>query len=259
MDLGLAGKKAIICASSQGLGKACAMALAYEGVSVVINGRDPAVLQDAATEIRRSARVEVTPVAADITTHEGQALLLSACPEPDILINNNAGPPFRDFRNLDRDAMVAGLVMNMIVPIELMQKVVDSMVSRGFGRIVNITSVGVKMPLEGLDLSSAARAGLTAFVAGIARSVAANNVTINNLLPGYFGTSRLRAGFAAAAERTGSPVGDVQAEWQASVPAQRFGVPSELGAACAFLCSNQAAFITGQSLLVDGGLFRGIF
>ncbi len=196
MDLGIAGKRAIVCASSQGLGKACALALAQEGVSVVINGRDPAKLTATALEIRSLAKVDVTPVAADLNTREGREALLAECPEPDILVNNNAGPPFRDFRTVDREAMQQGLTMNMIAPIELIQRVVDPMVSRGFGRIVNITSVGVKMPLEGLDLSSGARAGLTAFVAGVARSVAAHNVTINNLLPGYFDTDRLRAAFA---------------------------------------------------------------
>lgn len=259
MDLGLSGKKAIVCASSQGLGKACAVALAEAGVSVVINGRDPARLKMAADEIRQATGGQVTPVEADITTAEGQARLLSACPEPDILVNNNAGPPFRDFRTLNRDDLINGVLQNMITPIELIRQVIDPMIHRGFGRIVNITSVGVKMPLKGLDLSSGARAALTAFVSGIARSVADRNVTINNLLPGYFETDRLRAGLAAGAARTDRSVEDVEAEWRASVPAGRFGLPPELGQACAFLCSAHAGFITGQSLLVDGGMFPGSF
>jgi 3-oxoacyl-[acyl-carrier protein] reductase len=259
MDLGIQGKKAVVCASSQGLGRACALALAEAGVSLVINGRDPAKLDLAAADIRQATGAEVTPVAADITTAQGQAAVLAACPEPDILVNNNAGPPFRDFRSLGRPDLLDGVLQNLVTPIELIQKVIDPMARRGFGRIVNLTSVGVKMPLAGLDLSSAARAGLTAFVAGVARQVADRNVTINNLLPGYFDTDRLRAGFAASAARTGSSAEEVAAEWQQSVPAKRFGRPAELGQVCAFLCSAQAGYITGQNILVDGGLFPGTF
>ena len=259
MDLGIAGKKAIVCASSQGLGRACALALAEEGVSVVINGRDAAKLEATAAEIRRVTEVRVIPMVADINTADGQSALLQACPEPDILVNNNAGPPFRDFRALDRGAMLEGVTMNMITPIELIQQVVGPMVARGFGRIINITSVGVKMPLEGLDLSSGARAGLTAFVAGVARSLAGKNVTINNLLPGYFATDRLDAAITASADRDGSTIPDVAAQLLQSIPAGRFGAPEELGRACAFLCSVHAGFITGQNLLVDGGLFAGNF
>ncbi len=259
MDLGIQGKEAIVCASSRGLGKACALALAEAGVSLVINGRDPAKLDLAAAEIRQATGVAVTPVAADITTTEGQEALLAACPEPDILVNNNAGPPFRDFRALGRADLLHGLTMNMVTPIELIQKVIDPMARRGFGRIVNITSVGVKMPLSGLDLSSAARAGLTAFVAGVARQLADKNVTINNLLPGYFDTDRLRDGFDASAGRTGLPARDIEAQWRESVPAKRFGLPSELGHACAFLCSAHAGYLTGQNILVDGGLFPSTF
>ncbi len=259
MDLGISGRRAIVCASSRGLGKACALALAEAGVSLVINGRDPIQLQRAADDIRRATGVDVTPVAADISTPEGQAAVLAACPEPDILVNNNSGPPFRDFRALDRAAMLAGVTMNMVTPIELIQKVIDSMAARGFGRIVNITSVGVKMPLAGLDLSSGARAGLTAFVAGVARSVADRNVTINNLLPGYFDTERLRQGFAASAERMGSSEDEIAASWEASVPAKRFGEVSEFGHMCAFLCSVHAGYITGQNILMDGGLYPSAF
>jgi 3-oxoacyl-[acyl-carrier protein] reductase len=259
MDLGIQGKKAIVCASSQGLGKACALALAEAGVSLVINGRDPAKLDLAAAEIRQATGVEVTAVAADISTPQGQDALLAACPQPDILVNNNAGPPFRDFRALDRADLLEGVTMNMVTPIELIQKVIDPMAERGFGRIVNLTSVGVKMPLAGLDLSSAARAGLTAFVAGVARQVADKNVTINNLLPGYFDTDRLRGGFAASTGRTGVSADEIAAQWRESVPAKRFGVPSELGHTCAFLCSAHAGYTTGQNILVDGGLFPGAF
>src|ERR1700675_1406452 len=205
MDLGIRGRTAIVCASSQGLGKACARALAEAGVSLVINGRDRARLDQTADEIRAATGADVTPVAADVSTAEGQAALLAACPSPHILINNNGGPPFRDFRELDRRAMLAGVTMNMVTPIELIQKVIDSMAARGFGRIVNITSISVKMPLAGLDLSSAARAGLTAFVAGVARQFADKNVTINNLLPSSFATQRLQKGFVAASQRTGKP------------------------------------------------------
>lgn len=255
MDLGIRGKRAIVCASSRGLGKACALALAEAGVSLVINGRDPAVLDKTAEDIRETTGADVISVPADISTPEGQATLLAACPEPDILVNNNGGPPFRDFRVLDRQALLDGVTMNMVTPIELIQKVIDPMTSRGFGRIVNITSIGVRMPLAGLDLSSGARAGLTAFVAGVARSVAGRNVTINNLLPGYFDTERLRAGFAASAERTGSSEHEIAAQWEASVPAKRLGNVSEFGQMCAFLCSVHAGYITGQNILIDGGLF----
>jgi len=259
MDLGIRGRKAIVCASSQGLGKGCAMALAEAGAALVINGRDPAQLEATAEEIRRATGVDVTPVVADVGTPEGQAALLAACPEPDILVNNNGGPPFRDFRALDRSAMLDGVTMNMVTPIELIQKVIDPMCARGFGRIVNITSITVRMPVAGLDLSSGARAGLTAFVAGVARGVANRNVTINNLLPGYFDTARLREGFKASAQRAGTSADAIAAHWQATVPAGRFGTVSEFGQACAFLCSVHAGFITGQSLLMDGGLFPSAF
>lgn len=259
MELGIRGKRAIVCASSQGLGRGCALALAEAGVSLVINGREPAQLDRAADEIRRATGVEVIPVIADIADPAGQAALLAACPQPDILINNNGGPPFRDFRLLDRTAMVGGLTMNMLAPIELIQKVIDGMAARGFGRIVNITSISVKMPLAGLDLSSGARAGLTAFVAGIARTVAGRNVTINNLLPGYFDTRRLREGFAASAHRSGESESALAAREMASIPARRFGNTGEFGQTCAFLCSLHAGYITAQNILLDGGLFPAAF
>ncbi|HEY2145698.1 MAG TPA: SDR family NAD(P)-dependent oxidoreductase, partial [Steroidobacteraceae bacterium] len=201
MDLGLRGRSAIVCASSQGLGKGCAQALAEAGMDLVVNGRNSSLLEQTAAEIRHAWGVKVTAVIADVSTAEGQAALLSACPTPDVLINNNGGPPLRNFRELSRQAMLDGVTMNMVTPIELIQKVIDSMTARGFGRIVNITSLSVRMPIAGLDLSSGARAGLTAFMAGVARSVADKNVTINNLLPGSFDTARLRSNLSLAAKR----------------------------------------------------------
>jgi 3-oxoacyl-[acyl-carrier protein] reductase len=259
MDLGIRGRTAIVCASSQGLGKACAQALAEAGVSLVINGRNPALLEKTAVEIRQATGVKVTAVIGDVSTREGQAALLAACPTPDILVNNNGGPPFRDFRELDRQAMLTGVTMNMVTPIELIQRVIDPMAARGFGRIVNITSISVKMPVSGLDLSSAARAGLTAFVAGVARKVADKNVTINNLLPGSFDTQRLRSGFAAGAKRSGRSESELAAAAKAEIPARRFGTPAEFGQTCAFLCSVHAAYLTGQNILLDGGAFPAAF
>ncbi len=259
MDLGIRGRRAIICASSQGLGKGCAVALAQAGVSLVINGRNRLLLEQTAEEIRRASAVEVTPVAGDVSTREGQEALLAACPAPDILVNNNGGPPFRDFRELDRQALLTGVTMNMVTPIELIQRVIDAMAARGFGRIVNITSVSVKMPLAGLDLSSAARAGLTAFLAGVARTVADKNVTINNLLPGSFDTERLRGGIRTSAKRAGKPESEIARQAQEAIPARRFGTPAEFGQACAFLCSVHAGYITGQNILLDGGAYPAAF
>jgi 3-oxoacyl-[acyl-carrier protein] reductase len=257
MDLGIAGRKAIVCASSRGLGRGCALALAQAGCELVINGRDAKVLEATASELRKLGNAKITSVQADVATADGQRKLLAACPEPDILVNNNAGPPFRDFRDLTREQILDGVIANMVVAIELIQKVIDSMVARKFGRIVNITSGSVKMPLAGLDLSSGARGGLTAFLAGVARSVAASNVTINFLLPGPFDTERLQSNVAASAKKRGISVEQARKERIATVPAKRFGTPEEFGAACAFLCSAQAGFITGQNLLMDGGLYPG--
>ena len=259
MDLGLSGRKAIVCASSQGLGKGCAIALAQAGVSVVITGRHREPLEATAREIREAAQVEVTPVLADISTREGQDALLAACPEPDILVNNNGGPPFRNFRELTREGLLRGVTMNMVTPIELIQRVIDGMGARKFGRIVNITSLSVKMPISGLDLSSGARAGLTAFLAGVARDVADKNVTINNLLPGSFDTARLKSGLAPAARRRGVSESIIEEEWRHAIPARRFGRTSELGQTCAFLCSVHAGFITGQNILMDGGEYPAAF
>lgn len=259
MDLGIAGRKAIVCASSAGLGRGCARALAEAGVALVINGRDRARLEQAAIGLRRGTSADVTPVIADISTADGQAKILAACPEPDILVNNNAGPPFRDFRELDRAAMLKGLNENMVTPIELIQKVLDGMAARGFGRIINITSISVRMPVMGLDLSSGARAGLTAFLAGVARGVAAQNVTINNLLPGNFATDRLRSALAKSAEKMQRTEGEVVDQTLQSIPARRFGTPEEFGQTCAFLCSVHAGYITGQNILMDGGAYPAAF
>jgi 3-oxoacyl-[acyl-carrier protein] reductase len=257
MDLGIAGRRAIVCASSRGLGRACARALAEAGCEVVINGRDAARLEATAKEIASATGMKITPVVADLSKPEGQKALLAAFPDPDILVNNNGGPPPRDFRELTREQMIEGVVANMIVAIELIQKVIGPMTERKFGRIVNITSGSVKMPLAGLDLSSGARAGLTAFLAGAARTVAEKNVTINNLLPGPFDTDRLKGVVGNAAKQKGISYEQAAKERAATVPARRFGTPEEFGAACAFLCSAHAGFIVGQNLLMDGGTFSG--
>ena len=259
MDLGIAGRKAIVCASSRGLGFACAKALAQAGCEVVINGRDQEKLTTAATELKKATGATVTPVTADVASPDGQKALFSVCSEPDILVNNNAGPPPRDFRELDRQKLLDGVTANMVVAIELTQKVIDPMIARKFGRIVNITSGSVRMPLAGLDLSSGARAGLTAVLAGVARSVAAANVTINFMLPGVFATDRLRTYIDTMAKKKGMSADAALAERVATVPARRVGLPDEFGATCAFLCSAQAGYITGQNILIDGGAFPGAF
>ena len=259
MDLGIAGRKAIVCASSRGLGRACAKALAEAGCEVVINGRDRDRLAATAEELRKATGATITPVAADVASPDGQKALLAACPQPDILVNNNAGPPFRDFRELDRGKMIDGVIANMIVGVELIQKVIDPMVARKFGRIVNITSASVRAPIAGLDLSSGARAGLTAFLAGVGRSVAASNVTINFVLPGIFETDRFRSNVEATVKKRGITYEAALKERVDAVPARRVGDPDELGKTCAFLCSAQAGYITGQNVLIDGGAFPGAF
>lgn len=258
MDLGLAGRSAIVCASSRGLGKGCALALAREGVTVVINGRDAEVLESTRDEIIRESGGKVVAVAADVGTREGQDALLAASPRTDILVNNNGGPPLRDFRDLDRAAMVDGVVQNMITPIELIQRVIPGMIERRFGRIVDITSSSAKAPILGLDLSSAARAGLAAFLAGPARALAHHNITVNHILPGMFDTDRLRGSTRRMAGLRKVSEEEMAEERKASVPARRFGTPDELGAVCAFLCSLQAGYITGQSILIDGGAFNAV-
>ncbi len=235
------------------------MALAENGVKVVINGRNEASLEATADDIRKSTGTEVVAVAADVSTAEGQARLLAACPTPDILVNNNGGPPRRDYREIDREAMIDGVIMNMVTPIELIKAVVDHMSDQNFGRIVNITSASVRQPLTGLDLSSGARAGLTAFLAGVCRTVADRNVTINHLLPGAFDTDRLRSGLKGAAKANNVPEAEIADARMAAIPAGRFGNPEEFGQACAFLCSVHAGYITGQNVLIDGGAFNGAF
>ena len=257
MDLGLKGRKAIVCAGSKGLGKGCAEALAAEGVELVINARGVEALEATAAEIRAKYGVKVTAVAADVTTGEGRAKLLAACPAPDILINNAGGPPPGDFREWDEAAWHKALDANMIAPIMLIKATIDGMIGRKFGRIVNITSAAVKLPIPQLGLSNGARTGLTGFVAGLSRQVAKHNVTINALLPGPFDTDRLRSGFAAAAKTSGQPVDQVREARRKANPAERFGTAEEFGAACAFLCSAQAGFIVGQNLVLDGGAYPG--
>ncbi|WP_116089659.1 SDR family oxidoreductase [Sphingomonas crusticola] len=258
MDLGIAGRTALVCASSQGLGRGCAEALAAEGVRVVINGREEGRLNQVAREITAATGAEVIPVVADVGTESGRAALLAAAGSIDILVNNNGGPPAADFATLGHDQLLAGIEANMLTPIALAQAVIPAMVERRFGRIVNITSGSVKMPLPGLDLSSGARLGLTGFLAGVARQVAYANVTINGLLPGAFDTARIHTLDTKRAAETGDRVEDVAARRMEAIPAKRLGKPDEFGAVCAFLCSVHAGYITGQNILLDGGAFPGV-
>ena len=258
MDLGLKGKKALVCAASKGLGKACAKALAKEGVDVVILARTAATLAETAKEIRAAAPgVKVTEVAADITTDAGRDAALAACPNPDILINNAGGPPPGDFRDWSKADWMTAVNNNMVTPILLIKATVDGMIARKFGRIVNITSGAVKAPIEYLGLSNGARAGLTGFVAGLARQTVLHNVTINNLLPGAFETDRLLGTIRTLAAKQNRPFDELYEHRKNENPAKRLGHPDEFGHACAFLCSAQSGFITGQNLLLDGGAFRG--
>jgi 3-oxoacyl-[acyl-carrier protein] reductase len=260
MDLGIAGKWALVCAASKGLGKGCAQALVREGVNVVITARGDEALQATARELRGLAgAAEVRAVAGDITTPQGRAAALAACPQVDMLINNAGGPPPGDFRDWDREAWIKALDANMLTPIELMKAVLDPMLARGFGRIVNITSGAVKAPIDILGLSNGARSGLTGFVAGLARKTVASNVTINNLLPGAFDTDRLRNTMAGAAKQSGQSLEAVLDARRQNIPARRYGTAEEFGAACAFLCSAQAGYITGQNVLIDGGAYPGTF
>jgi 3-oxoacyl-[acyl-carrier protein] reductase len=259
MDLGLNGKKAIVCASSRGLGRACAESLAEAGCDLVMNGRDAATLATAAADIRSRFGVDVIEIAGDVGDEAVREKLLAACPAPDILVNNNGGPPFKDFRELTQEAMMAGVSNNMLTPIALIQAVIDGMAERGFGRIVNITSLSVLQPIPGLDLSSGARAGLTAFLAGVARTVAGNNVTINHILPGKFDTDRIRTSIEFAAKKAGTSVEEQAARQAGEIPAGRLGTAHEFGQTCAFLCSVQAGYITGQNLILDGGLSARAF
>jgi 3-oxoacyl-[acyl-carrier protein] reductase len=258
VDLGIKGRRAIVCASSKGLGRACAMALANEGVDVTLTARGAEALKKTADEIRKAyPTVTVTEVAGDITTPAGREAALKACPDPDILINNAGGPPPGDFRNWTRDDWIKAIDANMLTPIELIKATVDGMMARKFGRIVNITSAAVKAPIDILGLSNGARAGLTGFIAGLSRKTVISNVTINALLPGPFDTDRLRGVGKAEAEKRGITPDQVFAERAKLNPAGRFGEPDEFGYACAFLCGTKAGYITGQNILLDGGAFPG--
>jgi 3-oxoacyl-[acyl-carrier protein] reductase len=259
MDLGIAGRTAIVCASSKGLGRGCAQALAEAGCTVVVNGRDAKTLEDTAAAIRASTGATVIAVVADVGTKAGQDALLAAAPEVDILVNNNGGPPPKPFREVTREALLEGAAQNMATPLELVQRVVDGMIERRFGRIVNITSASVLTPLTGLDVSSAARAGLTAFLAGVAREIAHANVTINNILPGVFDTDRIKTATNKVAEMQGISIEEATKRRLAAVPAGRLGTPDEFGKLCAFISSAHAGYITGQNFLIDGGSFRANF
>jgi 3-oxoacyl-[acyl-carrier protein] reductase len=262
MDLGIAGKWALVCAASKGLGKGCAKTLVGEGVNVVITARGDEALQATAAELRQfNPQVQVIAVAGDITTAAGRAAALAACPQIDILINNAGGPPPGDFRDWDRDAWIKALDANMLAPIELIKATVDRMAERGFGRVVNITSAAVKAPIDILGLSNGARSGLTGFVAGLARQpkLASCNVTLNALLPGPFETDRLRTTMAGAASKSGRSLDALMDERRQLNPTRRFGNADEFGAACAFLCSVHAGYITGQNWLLDGGAYPGTY
>ena len=260
MDLGIKGKTAIVCASSRGLGKGCAVALAREGVNVVINGRDGAVLRETEAEIRKVvAGGKVTAVPGDITRPEIRDQVLAAAGEVDILVNNSGGPPAGDFRAFERDDWIAALDANMLSAIALIKATIDPMIARRFGRIVNITSGAVKAPISYLALSNGARTGLTGFVAGLAREVSRHNVTLNNLLPGSFETDRLRETARAVALTDGLSEGAQLDQWRKSEVSGRFGTAEEFGATCAFLCSTHAGYITGQNILLDGGTYPGTF
>ncbi|MCZ2497641.1 SDR family oxidoreductase [Xylophilus sp. Kf1] len=259
MDLGLKGRSALVCGASKGLGLGCALSLAREGVAVTIVARGAEALEAAAAAIRAETGAPVTAVVADITTPEGRAAALAACPAPDILVTNAGGPKPGDFRDWEREHWIAALDANMLTPIALIKATVDGMMARGFGRVVNITSGAVKAPIDILGLSNGARSGLTGFVAGLARQTVGRNVTINNLLPGPFETDRLRDTARQWSQKSGKPEAVVLAERRAANPAGRFGTVAEFGDACAYLCSAQAGFITGQNLLMDGGHYPGTF
>ncbi|MBS0426633.1 MAG: SDR family oxidoreductase [Proteobacteria bacterium] len=271
MDLGIAGKTALVCGASKGLGYGCALALVQEGVNVVIVARGAEALEAAASKLI-AARAGgtgaagqnpsnfVKHVAADITTPEGRAAVFAVQADYDIVVTNAGGPPPGDFRSWDREAWIKAVDANMLTPIELIKATVDGMAARGYGRIVNITSSAVKAPIDILGLSNGARSGLTGFVAGLARSgIAAQGVTINNLLPGAFDTDRLRNTAVGAAQKTGQSVEAIQEARKKTIPARRFGTPEEFGAICAFLCSQQAAYMTGQNVLADGGAYPGTY
>jgi 3-oxoacyl-[acyl-carrier protein] reductase len=262
MDFGITGKWALVCAASKGLGKGCATALVGEGVNVVITARGTEALAATAAQLRAlNPAVEVRSVAGDITTVAGREAAMAAAPQIDILVNNAGGPPPGDFRDWEREAWIAALDANMLTPIALMKATVDAMAARGYGRVVNITSGAVKAPIDTLGLSNGARSGLTGFVAGLARQsrLASRNVTINNLLPGFFDTDRIRTTMANAAAKSGKSIDEMLDTRRATIPARRLGTAEEFGAACAFLCSMHGSYITGQNWLLDGGGFPGTF
>lgn len=256
MDLGLQSRTALVCAASAGLGRACALALAKEGVNVTITGRNIDKLEETASELRALTKAEISIAGGDITTKEGREAALAICPNPDILVNNAGGPPPGDFRDFSDAEWQAALNANLLTPIALIKAVVDGMIARKFGRIVNITSGSVKSPIGNLALSNTARTGLTGFVAGLSRQVAQHNVTINNLLPGPFDTDRLRKTVAGAAQAAGISADEMIERRASANPAKRVGQPDEFGAACAFLCSAQSGYIVGQNILLDGGAFN---
>jgi 3-oxoacyl-[acyl-carrier protein] reductase len=264
MDFGIAGKWALVCGASKGLGFGCAQALVREGVNVLIVARGAEVLQASAERLMadssRPSGATVQFVAADITTPEGRQSVFAARRDFDIVVTNAGGPPPGDFRDWDRDAWIKAVDANMLTPIELIKATVDGMAGRGYGRIINITSSAVKAPIDILGLSNGARSGLTGFVAGVSRSkLASQGVTINNLLPGAFDTDRLRVTMAGASQKTGQPIEAVMDARKKTIPAQRFGTPAEFGAICAFLCSQQAGYINGQNMLADGGAYPGAY
>jgi len=259
MDLGIAGKTALVCGASKGLGRACAEALAAEGVHLVISGRNAEALQAAAQELASRHGVKVVAAVGDITTQAGQDEAVRLCPQPDILVNNAAGPPVGDWRSFTREQWLAAAEGNMVGAILLIRAVIDGMAERGFGRIVNITSLSVYTPIPGLDLSSGARAGLTAFLAGVARTVADRNVTINNMLPGKLDTDRLRGPHEPGSIEDPAEGAARRARLSTGIPAGRLGTPEEFGQICAFLCSTHAGYMTGQNIPVDGGLYVSSF
>ena len=264
MDLGISGKWALVCGASKGLGFGCAQALVREGVNVLIVARGAQALEAAASKLIADSAYATPPtvqfVAADITTVEGRSAVFAVRREFDMVVTNAGGPPTGDFRDWDRDTWIKAVDANMLTPIELIKATVDGMAARGFGRIINITSSAVKAPIDILGLSNGARSGLTGFVAGVSRSkLAAQGVTINNLLPGAFDTDRLKGTLAGAAQKTGQPIEAVMDTRRQTIPARRFGNVEEFGAICAFLCSQQAGYINGQNVLADGGAFSGTF
>ncbi|MCF7980749.1 MAG: SDR family oxidoreductase [Pseudomonadales bacterium] len=259
MDLGISGKKAIVCAASKGLGKGCATALAKEGVQVTICARNEQLLATTAQEIEQISGNKVLYVVADITTETGRDSLLQACPDPDILVNNAGGPPPGDFHDWRQKEWFDALNANMFSAIEMIRRTIDTMTNRGFGRILNITSSTVKAPIAELGLSNGARCGLTGFIAGLARQHVKQNVTVNNLLPGFFDTDRGRAIVAKQAQERNIDIKLYQQQFLANLCAGRMGTIEEFGATCAFLCSHYAGYISGQNILIDGGLYPGTF